>query len=186
MPLPTDDPRYDEWLALGCQLGERAAFDALIARWHGPLHGYARRLCGDDDGADEIVQDTWLRVLRGIAGLRDPARLRPWLFGIARRAGMDRLRGRYAEPAAEADLDPDTLALDAAEPERALDLLLLQRHIDRLPPPERETLSLHYLQGLSLEEIANVIERPLGTVKSRLFRARALLRRHFDRQGEPR
>lgn len=186
MPLPADDPRYDEWLALGCQLGERAAFQALVARWHGPLRGYARRLCGEDDGADEIVQDTWLRALRGIAALRDPARLRPWLVGIARRAAMDRLRGRYAEPTAEPDLDPDTLALDAAEPERALDLLRLQTLIDRLPPPERDALSLHYLHALSLEEIAQVIERPLGTVKSRLFRARALLRRQLEPEGEPR
>lgn len=186
MSLPTDDPRYDRWLALGCQLGERAAFEALIARWHGPLRGYARRLCGSDDGADEIVQDTWLRVLRGIAGLREPARLRPWLFGIARRAAMDRLRGRYAEPAHEAQIDPDTLALEEADPGRALDLQRLHGHLDALPPPEREALSLHYLQGLSLEEIAQVIGRPLGTVKSRLFRARALLRHRLDPEGEPR
>jgi RNA polymerase sigma-70 factor (ECF subfamily) len=70
-PLASDpnhlDHRYDEWLVVRCQLGEREAFETLIRRWHGPIRGYARRLCGEDELADEIAQDTWLRVLRGCA-----------------------------------------------------------------------------------------------------------------------
>ena len=67
----------DELLAIRCQLGEREAFDALIDRWHEPLHHYARRVAGTDEGADDVIQDVWLRVLRGIARLKDPSRLRP-------------------------------------------------------------------------------------------------------------
>ena len=68
----------------------------LIARWHEPLWRYLRRLSGNDDAARDLAQDTWMRVFRGIARLREPAKLRPWLFGIARNVAMDRLRAQYA------------------------------------------------------------------------------------------
>jgi RNA polymerase sigma-70 factor (ECF subfamily) len=83
----------DDLLAVRCQLGEREAFDELIRRWHVPLWKYARRLTGDDDAAADCVQDTWLRVVRGVARLREPASLRAWLFGIARRVVMEPARG---------------------------------------------------------------------------------------------
>ncbi|MBT2749040.1 MULTISPECIES: RNA polymerase sigma factor [unclassified Lysobacter] len=189
-PATPADPRYDEWLVVRCQLGERDAFETLIRRWHGPIRGYARRLCGDDELADEIAQDTWLRVLRGIAGLHDGARLRAWLFGIARRALMDRLRGRYSAPPRGDETDLDSLPGDEAAPEQALDHAMdldrLQRGLDRLPLIEREALSLFYLQQLSLQDIAQVLELPVGTVKSRLFRARGLLRLQLNPTGADR
>ncbi len=80
--------KEDEWLAVRCQLGERAAFDELIERYQGPLWRYVRRVAPDEDAAREVTQDAWLRVIRGIGRLRDPARLRPWLFGIARRGWL--------------------------------------------------------------------------------------------------
>src|SRR5574338_965862 len=98
---PPDGPahaREDELLAIRCQLGERAAFEELIRRWNDPLWRYVRRIAGEDDGAADLVQEIWLRVIRGMSRLREPARLRPWLFGVARRVAMDRLRQRYAAP----------------------------------------------------------------------------------------
>ena len=88
---PEHRAREDELLVIRCQLGERSAFDELTERWHPPLWKYVRRLAGEDDAAKDVAQDVWLRVLRGIGRLRDGSRLRPWLFGIARRALMDRL-----------------------------------------------------------------------------------------------
>ena len=177
------DPRADELLAIRCQIGERAAFEALVARWHEPMWRYLRRLAGRDDAARDLMQDTWLRVLRGIASLREPAKLRPWLFGIARRVAMDRLRYEYARPASdEVDLDalaaPDSdLALDA-------DFAALDAGIAKLPACEREALTLFYLRELTIEEIAGLIGSPVGTIKSRLFRARRLLRRELSIEGE--
>ena len=170
--------RADELLAIRCQLGERDAFDALIARWHEPIWRYLRRLAGSDDAASDLAQDTWLKVLRGIANLREPASLRPWLFGIARRVAMDRLRQHYARPT-----DPDT-ALDelpAPESDAALeaDLAALEARLETLPMRERETLALFYLRELTIEQIAALLAVPAGTVKSRLFRARQLLRNAF-------
>ena len=177
------DPLYDEWLVLRCQLGEREAFELLIRRWHGPIRAHARRLCGEDELADEIAQDTWLRVLRAINALRDGQQLRAWLFGIARRALMDRLRSRYAAPRQEGEVDIDGLPSEEAAPEHAMDLQLMQRGLERLPILEREALSLFYLQQLSLQDIAQVLELPIGTVKSRLFRARRLLRLQLEPTG---
>lgn len=172
----------DELLAIRCQLGEAAAFDALIARWHEPLWKYLRRLTGNDDAAAESVQDVWLRVLRGIPRLRDASRLRAWIFGIARRVVMDRLRGKYAEPVL---VSADGIDVEGSEPSRELedDLNILQEELERLPVMEREALVLFYLKELSLNEMSEVLGIPVGTVKSRLFRARSTLRGQLESKG---
>jgi RNA polymerase sigma factor (sigma-70 family) len=176
-----DDPAQSELLVIRCQLGERAAFDELIARWHARLWQYARRLTGSDVTADDAVQDVWLRVLRGIGQLRDGAKLRPWLFGIARRVLMDRLRERYGAPV-EATVDVDDLA--APPPDfAAADIDVMEQQIERLPVIDREVVVLFYLQQLSLNEIATIAGVPVGTVKSRLHRARRTLRQHLIAEG---
>jgi RNA polymerase sigma-70 factor (ECF subfamily) len=176
-PLAGDRARrtalQDELVVIGCQLGERAAFDALIARWHDPLWRYARRLTDSDDAAAETTQEVWLRVCRGIARLRDAARFRAWMFGIARRVVMDRLREQYAAPPM-ADVDDADLP-SAADPELAERIAHLHEELSRLPPAEREALVLFYLEDLTLAELAEVWTVPVGTVKSRLFRARRAL-----------
>jgi RNA polymerase sigma factor (sigma-70 family) len=183
---PDDDPApgaaHDEWVVLRCQMGEREAFDLLIVRWHPLLWRYAISLTNDPDTAADAVQDVWLRVLRGLVRLRDAAKFRAWLFGIARRVLMDRLRIRYAGPV----FDP----VDLAEVPQAVtdddleeDLSLLQAELARLPMLEREVLTLFYLKELSLNETAEIAAIPVGTVKSRLFRARHLLRQYLVTKG---
>lgn len=174
----------DECLVIRCQLGERAAFDALIARWAGPVARYARRVTGDADRGAELTQDIWLRAIRGIGRLHDGRRLRPWLFGIAHRAFIDTLRHRYATPPF-VDLAEEDIAAVAADDDAALrdDLDALDHHLAALPPVEREVLSLFYLDALSIAQLAEVLAIPPGTVKSRLFRAKRLLRHHFE-QGD--
>jgi RNA polymerase sigma factor (sigma-70 family) len=179
LPLPP----ADELLAIRCAMGEREAFDELIDRWHEPVWRYLRRMSGSDDSAADLSQDTWLRVLRGIASLRDPARVRPWLFGIARRVAIDRLRRQYARPLDdEAELED----LPAAETDAGLesDLAALESGVASLPLRERETLALFHLRELSIEEIAGLLQVPAGTVKSRLFRARRMLRQQMLTKGD--
>jgi RNA polymerase sigma factor (sigma-70 family) len=172
----------DELLAIRCQLGEPGAMDALVERWHPPLWRYVRGLTADDDAAAEAVQDVWLRVLRAISRLRDPARVRAWLFGIARRVMMDRLRQAYAEPQrAEIDLG-EIPGPDDAE-DRTEDLAQMQDALATLPLTEREALVLFYLRELTLAQMADVLAVPVGTVKSRLFRARQMLRRALTDRG---
>ena len=181
--MPTIDPKStgDELLAVRCQLGEAAAFDDLITRWHGPLWAFIRRLAGDDDAARDILQDVWIRVIRGIPRLRDGAKLRAWLFGIARRTLMDRLRDRYARTSA-ADVEIDDIPSETPTDDSS-DLEMLEHGVEQLPLIEREAVTLFYLQELSLNEIADTLNVPVGTVKSRLFRARRLLRQHMTGGG---
>lgn len=176
------DTCADELLTIRCQLGEQAAFNTLIARFQLPLWRYARNLSGSDAAADDASQEVWLRVLRGIARLRDGARLRSWLFGIAHRVLMDRLREQYAHPpAADGEIDEQADETHADDVESDLDAMLAE--LSRLPLTEREVLTLFYLRELSLDEVAQVLGIPVGTVKSRLFRARKLLRYQLDMKG---
>ena len=177
MDLRDTDPRIDALLAVRCQLGEREAFDALIRRWAQPLQRHVARVAGDGHAAEELVQDIWLRVVQGIGRLQDPFKFRPWLFGIAHRRLMDELRGRYAPQAAEVELD--ALAAEAPDSDRGLVAREIERGLARLPVGERDVLSLFYLEELSLADVAQVLAVPVGTVKSRLFRARQLLRQQL-------
>ena len=176
------DPVADELLAIRCQLGERAAFDDLIERWHGPLWTYVRRVVGEDDAAREVVQDVWIKVLRGIGRLRDGSKLRPWLFGIARRTMMDRLREQYASPI-ETEIDVGDIPADTGTAQDPHEIDQLERGLTRLPTAEREVLTLFYLEDLSLNDIAGALGVPIGTVKSRLFRARRMLRQEMHTGG---
>lgn len=179
----TTDRTSDELLVVRCQLGEPDAFDALIARWHRPLWVYVRRMTGRDDEAQDLVQEVWIRVIRGIARLRDGSRLRGWLFGIARRTLMDRLRREYAVPPA-ADVDVGALAAEPEPPDNEAELASLEVALDTLPAVEREVLTLFYLRDLSLAELADALTVPIGTVKSRLFRARKMLRAAMQEMQE--
>lgn len=169
--------RDDELLVIRCQLGEQEAFDALVLRWHPPLSRYIKGLLPGDNSADDVVQELWIGVLRGITRLRDPAALAPWLFSIARRAVMTRLRARYAAAvelpmAATDDVVAPDVSLDACED----DWSVVEAHLDKLALVEREVLVLFYLQEMSLQDLSTVLAVPVGTVKSRLHRARRQLR----------
>ncbi|MEO6218657.1 MAG: sigma-70 family RNA polymerase sigma factor [Sphingomonas sp.] len=169
----TESRLRDELLVVRCQLGERQAFEELVRIWAGPLLRHVQRVAGADM-ADDLAQEVWLRALRGIARLRDGARLRSWLFGVAHHVLMDRLRVRYAEREALDEVvdqtDPETL-----ESSESL-FALLETQLGALPVVERETLTLFYLEELSLVQIGEIQAVPIGTVKSRLFRAREMLR----------
>jgi RNA polymerase sigma factor (sigma-70 family) len=165
----------DELLVVRCQLGEPDAFDALIERWHRPLWLYIRRMTGRDDAAQDLQQEVWLRVIRGIARLREGARFRGWLFGIARRVLMDRLRREYAALPTD-DVDVAEVAAEAEPADSEADLASLEAALERLPTIERDVLTLFYLRDLTLAELAQALSVPVGTAKSRLFRARQMLR----------
>lgn len=171
-----------ELLAIRCQLGEPGAIDELVERWHPSLWRYVRRLISDDSIAEEVHQDVWLRILRSIDRLRDPSRLAPWLLGIARRAVIDRLRQRYGE-AVLVSLDDEPLAASENDEIAFDENETLHQTLEDLPWAEREALTLFYLRELDLNEVAAVLEVPPGTVKSRLHRARRIMRERLNAKG---
>jgi RNA polymerase sigma factor (sigma-70 family) len=171
----------DELLVVRCQLGERAAFAELVRAWHEPLWRYARRML-DADRADDVTQEVWLAVIRGLPRLKDPGRFTPWLFTIARRAVTNRLREEYAEGR---DVSPsEPVAEDSIN--ALVDRTELVAGLSGLPALEREILVLFYLEDLPLEDCAEICAIPVGTVKSRLNRARRMLRDHLTEKGFPR
>ncbi|AQZ62666.1 RNA polymerase sigma factor [[Actinomadura] parvosata subsp. kistnae] len=168
----------DELLIVRAQLGERAALAELVARWRVPVWTYVRRML-DAERADDVSQEIWLAVVRGLPRLREPERFAPWLFTIARRSITDRLRGQYARE--QETLTPagntftgDTFTEDQVE--AMVDRAVLVEALARLPLPEREVLVLHYLEDLPVADCAHICQVPAGTIKSRLSRARRLLR----------
>ena len=182
---PHDERREDAVLAIGAQLGEADAFDALVHRWGLPLRRYALTFTDDGDAADDLVQEIWLGAVRGLARLRDPMRFRSWLFGIAHRTAMNRLRGRYRKNALIDDGPlPDVAdAYDAGTPiEREATLDALTQGMTRLKATERQVLQLFYLEQLTIAEIAGIMAVPPGTVKSRLFRARSQLKTEVEQE----
>jgi RNA polymerase sigma factor (sigma-70 family) len=138
-------------------------------------------MTGRDEDAQDILQDVWIRVIRGIPRLRDRTRLRAWLFGITRRVLMDRLRRQYAAPAHDV-LDDDELSVPFDATDHEADFVALEAAVDALPLGEREVVTLFYLRELSLNDMAETLGIPVGTVKSRLFRARQTLRTNMERQ----
>lgn len=168
----------DELLVVRCQLGEREAFAELVRAWHDPVWTYVRRMLGSAD-ADDVAQEVWLAVVRGLPRLRQPGRFPPWLFSIARRAVMNRLRTEYARP----EVVGDTERAESDASDVVVDRAELVAGLSGLPIREREVLILFYLQDLSLETCAEICAIPVGTVKSRLSRGRRMLRDELTQKG---
>jgi len=168
----------DALLVVRAQLGDRRSLAELVGHWHDPVWRYVRRMLDGNGLADDVSQEVWASALKALPGLNQPERFAPWLFTIARRSVMDQLREKYSQ----AD-PPDDDQVDGADVAAVLDRAQLAEGLAGLPAREREVLILFYLQDLALEDCAQVLEIPKGTVKSRLFRARRLLRDHLIEKG---
>ena len=170
-----------ELLIVRCQLGEPDALTDLVREWHPTVHGFVRRMVGPG-AADDVAQEVWIAIFRGLPRLQDADRFAPWLFTIARRTVANRLRAEYARPEVELDLDR-TDDDDAAE--RMTDRMAVEAGLGALPAREREVLVLAYLHDLPLATCAEICGVPVGTIKSRLSRARRLLREELIRREYP-
>lgn len=174
----------DALLVVRCQLGEREAFRELVRLWHAPVWRYVRGMVGSPDLADDLAQEVWVAVVRGLPRLRRPERFAPWLFTIARRTITDHLRQVYQESETSAD-EPDApvAIVDVDRLDSVLNAMEIEAGLTGLPPLEREVLILFHLQDLPLAECAEVLGVPAGTVKSRLHRARSMLRDILTERG---
>jgi RNA polymerase sigma-70 factor (ECF subfamily) len=161
------DPVSDGELLSRIARGDRAAFEVLYERYARAVFGLALRRLGDRDRAEEAVQETFAAVWRSARSYR-PERGPggPWLYAVARNAIVDRFRGR-TEPVADI---PDTPSSEIG-PEEAAEAgwvaWRVHRALAALPPPEREVVELAYWSGLSQSEVAEFLNVPLGTVKTR-------------------
>jgi RNA polymerase sigma-70 factor (ECF subfamily) len=167
------DPEERELLRR-LQAGDEEGLARLIDRYGEPLMQYLYSILRDREAAEDLFQDTWVRVARKIRGF-DPERpFAPWLFRVARNGAYDRLRRSRKilpldEPVLRTRADPAFDGTTAADRLAAGDLVA--RLLPRLEPNAREILHLRFFRECSYEEIAEICGIPLGTVKSRLRRA---------------
>ena len=175
----------DELLVLRCRRGDTAAWRELIGRWERRLFYYVRRLVGGQRDAWDVLQQTWLAAHKSLPTLDEPKALRAWLYRIAHRQAVSHLRHTGAAPdAGAAHLDdaadvPDDAADDPSFPAETAEAV--HAALSGLSLPHREVLTLHFLEGASVAEVADVLEVPEGTVKSRLFHAKRALRAAIER-----
>lgn len=164
-------------------LGDREAFDALYRRFVRPVFALALRRLGDRGRAEDATQETFTSVWRSARSYR-PERGpgAPWLYAVARNAIVDRTRV-HSEPPMEAPDEATPEAGPAEEAERSWLSWRVHRALQDLPEQERTLLELAYWGGLSQSEIAEFLDIPLGTVKTR---TRSALGRLADRLEEVR
>ena len=162
-------------MALRCQTGEPGAFEDLIAVMERPLLYYAASLTGNQDSGLDVLQDVWIKVFRGIRKLNDPGALRSWLYSITHGIAVDRIRKNYAREQAEKVQTEDFE--EAEEPSFAdEDAAAIHRALGEVGVKHREVLVLHFLEDLSVAEIAEVVGCSEGTVKSRIHYAKRAMK----------
>ena len=176
----------DEALVRRCQEGDQEAFRALVTRYHSRIFHLIHSLVGDRDDADDLAQEVFIKAFRSLSGFERRSQFYTWLYRIAVNRCLDWLktRGRSAEtPMGRVSLSrADELAVRSsatADSETLRHELgrALEKALETLSPDYRAALTLREEEGLSYEEIAEVMGCSVGTVKSRLFRGRLLLQR---------
>jgi RNA polymerase sigma-70 factor (ECF subfamily) len=190
---PAAAPEDDDRLVAAARGGSLDAFNQLVARYERPAYGLAYRLLGDGGMAEDVTQESFLAAWTNLSSYRGGI-FRAWLLRIVANRCYDELRRRQRHPSDSLDALPTepavawTLQPPAEGPDDAALRHELSRQVQaaiaRLPDDQRAVLILSDIEGYAYEEIATITSTNLGTVKSRLSRARARLRDDLRRGGE--
>jgi RNA polymerase sigma-70 factor (ECF subfamily) len=204
--MPSDPPQDDHGLIAASQQGDPAALEALVRRHQDRVYGFAMRMCRNVEDAKDILQDTFLGVVRSIRDFRAESKFSTWLYRIAANACLKKRRRGVHDPTPEQELSldalmprPDSEGVKPEIPDWSEDAeraLLrgelggrLEAAIDRLPREYKIVLLLRDVEGLSAEEAAEALGLSVAAVKSRLHRARVFVRRelagYFQETGGP-
>lgn len=156
----------------GMAITNDRTFDAIYATYAGLVRATIYKLCGGTE-LDDLVQEAFVKIWRGLDNFRGDSQVKTWVYRVAYNVAVDYLRQPARKMAATSDESPTMVQLASASHEEAyLYRDLVQKGLLALTIDQRAVLVLQILQGLSLEQVAEVLEIPLGTVKSRLFTAR--------------
>jgi len=182
--------RSDEELIEACRDGETSAFDVLVDRWEDKIRGAAWRVLDSEEEARDVAQEAFLKAYRGLDGFKREARFSSWLYQIALNLCRDRLRRRKTRAAVSLEeLEASGPVLVEPRPgahEMAVrnDLAgAVRRAISGLPEEQREVVILKEYEGLTFLEIAQALDVPVSTVKTRLYRGLGQLRVRLEREG---
>jgi len=197
-PSPSRGPQFDETaLIAAAQRGHLPAFNQLILHYQGLAYNVAYRMVGDSDTASDATQDAFIKAFRRLDQYRGGS-FKSWLLRIVTNTCYDTLRAQKRRPTSSLDRDDEDDEMDSEHDSRLVDhserpddyamrrelAAAIQAAIERLPEDQRAALVLADIEGLDYQEIADVTGAALGTVKSRLSRARAKVRDILQEQKE--
>ena len=187
-------PSTDEELVARSMGGDLDSFNQLVLRWERPIFALAYRVIGREEDARDVCQETFLRAFRALKGFKGQAKFSSWLYRITLNLCRDWIRRERRQPIAQAPEGVDLLDLASeATPSESIEELVARREIGRavaramaeLPDEQRTAIILKEYHGLTFQEIADLLDCPLSTVKTRLYQGLTVLRRQLAREGVP-
>jgi RNA polymerase sigma-70 factor (ECF subfamily) len=169
----------EQLLLLRCQMGDKDAFAELIERYERPLRYFINRLLDNSELTEDIFQDTWLTVIKKIHALREIDAFPAWLYRIAR----NKVYQQHRTKKTVAELNENIAIEDHLEEDdfSGEDAAKVHRGLKELPPEYREVLMLRFLEQMPYQQIAQVLNCKLGTVRSRIYYAKIALKKEMEK-----
>ena len=184
--------RTDEELVARATAGDVDAFNQLVTRWERPIYALAYRTLGREEDARDVVQEAFLRAYRGLKGFKGQAKFSSWLYRITLNLCRDWIRRERRTPlvAVPEGTDVADLADQRMAPTESVEDLVSRREMSQavakamaeLPDEQRTAIMLKEYHGLTFQEIAEMLDCPLSTVKTRLYQGLSVLRRRLERR----
>jgi RNA polymerase sigma-70 factor (ECF subfamily) len=185
-------PSSDEELVTLSQGGDLDSFNQLVLRWERPIYALAYRVIGREEEARDVAQETFLRAFRAIKGFKGQAKFSSWLYRITLNLCRDWIRKERRAPVSQAPegIDIIELAGEATPSESIEDLvgrkqlgLAVSKAMALLPEEQRTAIILKEYHGLTFQEIADLLDCPLSTVKTRLYQGLTVVRKQLESAG---
>ena len=185
-------PSSDEELVTLSQGGDLDSFNQLVLRWERPIYALAYRVIGREEDARDVAQETFLRAFRALKGFKGQAKFSSWLYRITLNLCRDWMRRERRTPVSQAPegIDIIELAGEGTPSESIEDLvgrkqlgLAVSKAMALLPDDQRTAIILKEYHGLTFQEIADLLDCPLSTVKTRLYQGLTVVRKHLEGAG---
>ena len=182
----------DEELVARSRGGDIDSFNQLVVRWERPIYALAYRVIGREDDARDVAQETFLRAFRALGGFKGQAKFSSWLYRITLNLCRDWIRRERRTPLMQAPEGVDIVELAGeTEPSESIEALVARRELGRavakamatLPDEQRTAIILKEYHGLTFQEIADLLDCPLSTVKTRLYQGLSVLRKDLSAAG---
>jgi RNA polymerase sigma-70 factor (ECF subfamily) len=185
-------PSTDEELVARSQGGDLDSFNQLVLRWERPIYALAYRVIGREEDAHDVAQETFLRAFRALKGFKGQAKFSSWLYRITLNLCRDWIRRERRTPVVQPPEGVDVIELAAeSTPSESIEDLVSRHELGRavgkamsqLPEEQRTAIILKEYHGLTFQEIADLLDCPLSTVKTRLYQGLTVLRKQLREAG---
>ncbi|OFW07263.1 MAG: hypothetical protein A3H96_17230 [Acidobacteria bacterium RIFCSPLOWO2_02_FULL_67_36] len=182
----------DEELVARSRGGDLDSFNQLVLRWERPIYALAYRVIGREEDARDVAQETFLRAYRALSGFKGQAKFSSWLYRITLNLCRDWIRRERRAPVMQAPEGVDIIELAGeATPSESIEDLVTRRQLGRavgrvmslLPDEQRTAIIMKEYHGLTFQEIADLLDCPLSTVKTRLYQGLSVLRKQLQDAG---